>query len=61
MHTQGIIPLAVFSKDAINAVLTGITNDSLDISVDILRNVTLPFLRNFGVEGATLNIKKRYG
>eukprot|EP00596_Hydrurales_sp_CCMP1899_P001138 CAMPEP_0119038492 /NCGR_PEP_ID=MMETSP1177-20130426/7455_1 /TAXON_ID=2985 /ORGANISM="Ochromonas sp, Strain CCMP1899" /LENGTH=288 /DNA_ID=CAMNT_0007001153 /DNA_START=148 /DNA_END=1015 /DNA_ORIENTATION=- len=56
---EGIIPLAVFSKDAINAVLTGITNDSLDISVDILRNVTLPFLRNFGVEGATLNIKKR--
>ena len=56
---QGILPLAVFAKESLIVGFTGITNDSIDLSVDILRNVTLPFLRNFGVEGATLTIKKR--
>jgi RNA 3'-terminal phosphate cyclase-like protein len=37
----------------------GITNNSIDLSVDIIRNVTLPFLKNFGVGEATLTIKKR--
>ena len=56
---EGIIPLVLFGKEDISATFTGITNDAMDFSVDILRNVTLPFLRNFGVNGATLTIKKR--
>ena len=33
-----------------------IDNDSLDISVDVLRNVTLPLLQNFGIIGINLKV-----
>lgn len=56
---QGIIPLAVFAKESLSVVFAGVTNNSIDLSVDIIRNVTLPFLKNFGVGEATLTIKKR--
>ena len=56
---QGILPLAVFAKEPLSVTFTGITNDATDLSVDILRNVTLPFLKNFGVDGCALTIKKR--
>lgn len=39
--------------------LTGITNDETDLSVDVIRAVTLPLLQNFGVWGATLEVKRR--
>lgn len=42
------------------AVLTGITNDNTDVSVDIFRAVTLPLLKHFGIEeGMELKVKKR--
>lgn len=56
---EGLIPLALFAKEAVSLQLTGITNDSLDLSVDILKNVTIPFLRNFGIEGANLKVSRR--
>lgn len=40
--------------------LRGITNDDQDVSVDLFRTVTLPLLKNFGIdEGMELKIKKR--
>lgn len=39
--------------------LTGVTNDSLDMSVDTINSVTLPLLRHFGIEGASLIVKRR--
>ncbi len=56
---EGIIPLAVFCKEALHITFTGITNDSLDLSVDTIRHITLPLLRNFGIEGASLKVVKR--
>lgn len=56
---EGILPLAIFAKDSLQLELTGVTNDSLDLSVDILTNVTFPLLRNFGIEGIDLIIKRR--
>ena len=56
---EGIIPLAVFGKESLEIQFTGITNDNTDLSVDILKTVTLPLLRNFGIEGVTIDIKKR--
>jgi RNA 3'-terminal phosphate cyclase-like protein len=56
---EGIIPLVVFAKVPVVLMLTGITNDALDLSVDILRNVTLPLMRNFGIEGMTVDVKRR--
>ena len=55
---EAVIPLLVFAKENTHITLTGITNDALDMSVDVIRNVTLPLLRNFGIT-ADLKIKKR--
>ena len=56
---EGIIPLVVFAKFPVILNMTGITNDALDISVDILRNVTFPLMRNFGIEGMAIDVKRR--
>ena len=56
---EGILPLAVFCKKSLELSLTGITNDSLDLSVDILRNVTIPLLMNFGIMNVTMKVKRR--
>lgn len=55
---EGIIPLAIFSKSNLSITFSGLTNDCDDISVDILRNVTIPLLQNFGISG--VNIKVPY-
>lgn len=59
VNELGILPLALFCKTPVDLVLTGITNDSTDLSVDILKSVTLPLLQNFGVWGASLVVKQR--
>jgi len=57
---EGILPLAPFAKEPFHLVLTGITNDHVDTSVDTIKNVTLPLLKHFGIEGnLNLQIKKR--
>lgn len=56
---EGLIPLLIFAKEPASLQLQGITNDGLDFSVDILKNVTLPLLRNFGIENADLKLKRR--
>lgn len=56
---EGILPLAVFAKQPLHLSLSGLTNDSFDVSVDNVKAVILPLLAYFGAEGATLNVKKR--
>ena len=56
---EGILPLAALCKSNLRITFQGITNDPLDISVDVLRHVTLPLLRNFGIEHASLVTKRR--
>ncbi len=56
---EGIIPLAVFCKEPLHITFSGITNDSNDLSVDTIRHITLPLLRNFGIEGASLKVNRR--
>jgi len=57
---EGLLPLALFSKEPVTITLTGITNHELDLSVDVIRNVTLPLLYHFGIdEGLDFKIKKR--
>ncbi len=51
---EGILPLLLFCKQPTTLTLTGITNDSLDMSVDTLFHVTFPLLKRFGVEGEIL-------
>lgn len=46
------------SKAPFNLVLSGITNDNVDLSVDALKAVTLPLLKRFGVaEDGGLELK----
>lgn len=56
---EGILPMAPFCKSNLMLHLTGVTNDALDFSVDTLTTVTIPFLRNFGIEGCSLKVKRR--
>lgn len=56
---QPLLVLAPFAKSALSITLRGVTNGYEDVSVDILRTVTLPLLRHFGIDGAALHINKR--
>ncbi|KAG8217735.1 18S rRNA biogenesis protein [Butyriboletus roseoflavus] len=57
---EPLIMLAPFSKKPFQFTLRGITTDDIDLSVDLIRTVTLPHLQLFGIsEGVELRIKKR--
>ncbi|KAF9469162.1 RNA 3'-terminal phosphate cyclase/enolpyruvate transferase [Collybia nuda] len=59
-YLEPIIMLAPFSKRPLQLTLKGITTDENDLSVDLLRTVTLPYLQPFGIsDGLELRIKKR--
>ncbi|KAF8308556.1 18S rRNA biogenesis protein [Clavulina sp. PMI_390] len=52
--------LAPFSKRPILLTLRGVTSNDEDLSVDLIRTVSLPHLQMFGIsEGLELRIKKR--
>jgi RNA 3'-terminal phosphate cyclase-like protein len=42
--------LAPFAKKQLGATLRGVTNDERDATVDVLRTVTVPLLKRFGIE-----------
>lgn len=48
---EGVLPLLPFCKKPTSLTLTGITSDSVDVGVDALRAVALPFLSQFGLGG----------
>lgn len=56
---EGIIPIAIFCKNPVELLLTGITNDEVDLSMDTFTHVTLPLLKNFGLYNIQCKIKKR--
>jgi RNA 3'-terminal phosphate cyclase-like protein len=41
---EALVPLCIFGKEPARLTLTGVTNDENDLSVDVLKNVTLPLL-----------------
>lgn len=50
--------LAPFSKKPFNLTLRGVTTDDYDLSVDLIRTVTLPHLQLFGIsEGLELKVR----
>jgi RNA 3'-terminal phosphate cyclase-like protein len=57
---EALVALAPFAKTPFDVTLTGITNDNVDVSVDLIRTVLLPQLARFGVEDSIeLKITKR--
>jgi len=55
---EPVVALAPFSKKPLMLSLRGITTDEKDLSVDLIRTVTLPHLAMFGVEDG-LELKVR--
>ncbi|PVU97564.1 hypothetical protein BB559_001965 [Furculomyces boomerangus] len=59
-YLEFLISLAPFSKNTVEATLFGVTNNSIDLSVDSIRTVTLPTLLHFGIDSnIELLVKKR--
>ncbi|KAG1735837.1 18S rRNA biogenesis protein [Suillus occidentalis] len=57
---EPLIMIAPFSKKPFQLTLRGITTDDNDLSVDLIRTVTLPHLQLFGIsDGLELRIKRR--
>jgi RNA 3'-terminal phosphate cyclase len=56
---EGILPLLIFAKEKSYLTFQGITNDSQDLSVDVLKSTTIPLLAYIGVAGVDLQVKKR--
>nr|ODN91659.1 18S rRNA biogenesis protein RCL1 [Cryptococcus depauperatus CBS 7855] len=60
-YLEVLVPLAPFCKKTFNIVLNGVTGEEgKDMTVDMIRTVTLPHLHLFGItDGLELQIKKR--
>ncbi|OWT38554.1 18S rRNA biogenesis protein RCL1 [Cryptococcus neoformans] len=60
-YLEVLLPLAPFCKKPFNITLYGVTGEEgRDLTVDMIRTVTLPHLHLFGIsEGLELQIKKR--
>ncbi|XP_077982043.1 RNA 3'-terminal phosphate cyclase-like protein, partial [Glandiceps talaboti] len=56
-YLEALVCLAPFTKKPIKAILRGVTNDKIDPSVDVIRTVTLPLLKKFGVSDEHLELK----
>ncbi|KAI8907940.1 RNA 3'-terminal phosphate cyclase/enolpyruvate transferase [Gorgonomyces haynaldii] len=57
---EPMVALGPFGKQPLQLTLSGITNDNVDTSVDLIRTVYLPQLMRFGIEGGLeLKILKR--
>lgn len=49
-----------FANRRLTLVLTGVTNSNTDVSVDVLRTITLPTLKHVGItDGLDLKVNKR--
>lgn len=58
---ESIVCLAPFCKKPLKLTLTGVTNDGIDPSVDIIKTVSIPLIKRFVLdeEGLELKIVKR--
>jgi RNA 3'-terminal phosphate cyclase-like protein len=56
-YLEPLICVALFAKNPIGIELSGVTNDNVDMSVDMIRTVTLPILSRFNVDCDQLQLK----
>jgi RNA 3'-terminal phosphate cyclase-like protein len=47
---EPLLAIALFAKSELTVTLRGLTNVGSDIGVDVLRSVTMPLFKRFGVE-----------
>ena len=60
-HLLPLLQLAPFMKNPLTITLTGVTNSPTDLSVDLIRTVTLPLTHHFGLSPAPTVVVKRRG
>jgi len=59
-YLEGILPISLFGKESLNCTLTGITNNSIDMSVDSFNNTTCKLIQKLVIgDTIKLDIKKR--
>lgn len=59
-YLEGVLPVALFGKEPLQLELTGVTNESLDVSIDSFKSVVPNLLKQFGVEeGMVVDILQR--
>ncbi|XP_049751489.1 RNA 3'-terminal phosphate cyclase-like protein isoform X1 [Elephas maximus indicus] len=56
-YLEALLCLAPFMKHPLRIVLRGVTNDQVDPSVDVLKATALPLLKQFGIDGESLELK----
>ncbi|XP_023614185.1 RNA 3'-terminal phosphate cyclase-like protein isoform X2 [Myotis lucifugus] len=56
-YLESLLCLAPFMKHPLRIVLRGVTNDQVDPSVDVLKATALPILKQFGIDGESLELK----
>lgn len=59
-YLEGILPISLFGKESLNCTLTGITNNSTDMSVDSFNNTTCKLIQKLVIgDTIKLDVKKR--
>ncbi|XP_004714515.1 RNA 3'-terminal phosphate cyclase-like protein isoform X1 [Echinops telfairi] len=56
-YLEALLCLAPFMKRPLLVVLRGVTNDQVDPSVDVLKATAIPLLKQFGIDGESLELK----
>lgn len=56
---EPLLALAPFAKTPLDLLISGVTNDNVDISVDLIRTLLLPSLARFGLDHLEMKILKR--
>ncbi|KAM4634697.1 RNA 3'-terminal phosphate cyclase-like protein [Polymixia lowei] len=56
-YLEALLMLAPFMKAPLKATLKGVTNDPTDPSVDLLKSTAIPVLKQFGIDGDSLDLK----
>lgn len=54
---EPLIVLGLFSKNQIELKLKGITNDNIDLSIDLMRNALAPMLKEYYSDTVSMDIK----
>ncbi|XP_056259671.1 RNA 3'-terminal phosphate cyclase-like protein isoform X1 [Seriola aureovittata] len=56
-YLEALLMLAPFMKNSLKATLRGVTNDSVDPTVDLLKSTALPLMKKFGIDGEGFDLK----
>lgn len=56
-YVEPLIVLGLFSKNQLELKLKGITNDNIDLSIDLMRNALVPLLKEYYNDEVSIDLK----